>query len=161
MNPLPAPSTSNERPAKRVRTARLWLWVLAFAYGIGALVFFFFPNELIYLVNVGPKVFKITEAIPEPADRFWVVIASAAMAMFSGLSLFAAESPGIRGYNWVHLLGKTVTAAGYLYMYLNEHHYFVYLLGLFADLLIGGIVLWTLFTLRAPISPLPGTGGAK
>ncbi|MCM2277286.1 MAG: hypothetical protein NDJ89_04365 [Oligoflexia bacterium] len=115
--------------------------LLGVAYALGAVVFVFYPTQLVYLLNVGPKAFNFTEAIPDPAEHFWIVIAAASMAMLSALSFFSAESPKVRGYFLVHLLAKVVTFAGYLYMFLNEKPYFAYLLGIMTDLLIVAIVL--------------------
>lgn len=115
---------------------------LAAFYAVGAIVFFLFPAELIYLINVGPKVFKLTQAIADPADRYWTVLASAGMATLSALCLFSAESPEVRGYKLIHLLAKVVTLAGFLTMYVNDKHYFAYVLGIPTELAILTLLLW-------------------
>jgi hypothetical protein len=121
--------------------------VLAVVYALGALLFFFFPNEIFYLINVGPKVFKITEAMPDSVEHFWLVLATSMMAMLSALSLLAAESPRIHGYALVHILSKTVSTAGFVYCFAAGPRYFGYLVGIATDLPLA--VLVTVLHVRA------------
>ena len=109
------------------------LVVLGILYALGGLAFIFIPNEILYLVNVMPTVFKLAEAIPLPAERFWIVMAAAMMATLAALSFFSARYPLIRGYAWIHVLCKTVSGTGFLYMFFNDRHYFIYLLGTVLD----------------------------
>lgn len=117
---------------------------LAALYGVMAMVFFFFPAELVYLVNVGPKVFKLTEALPDIADRFWTVMSATAAVTLCALALFAAESPRIRGYALIQILAKVFTAAGFLTMYLQHARLFAYLVGLVSEALLALLTLWVM-----------------
>lgn len=119
-----------------------FLRIMGVLYALLGLAFFFFSNEIFYLMNVGPQVFKITETIPNPTEKFWLVLATSMMAMLSALSFLASESPWVRGYNLVHLLAKTASTAGFLYLFLNENRYFAYLLGVITDASIAVILTW-------------------
>ncbi|MCM2322180.1 MAG: hypothetical protein NDJ90_02855 [Oligoflexia bacterium] len=133
------------------RTRHHFPWSMRFLgvfYAAAALVFVLYPTELLYLLNVGPKVFNVTEALAEPTDRFWIVIAASSMAMLSALSFFAAESPKIRGYSLVHLLAKTVTMTGFAAMFIHDKRYFAYLVGAVVDAIIVFLVLRSLIGKR-------------
>lgn len=116
--------------------------ILGIIYVLMAFAFFFFPSELIYLVNVGPRVFRITEAIPDPNENLWNVLASALCATLASLSFLAAENPKIRGYALTHLLSRAVSTAGFLYCFANIKPYFAYLLGAISDGALFLLVAW-------------------
>ena len=105
------------------------------------LAFFFIPNQLFYVMNLPTKL-GLLEPIAESAERFWLVMTSAMMAMLAALSFLAAESPGIRGYALVHILSKTVSIAGFLYAFINHGHCLAYLIGAATDLPIALYVTW-------------------
>jgi hypothetical protein len=113
-------------------------------YALGALLFFFFPNELFYLINVGPKVFRVTEAIPDSVERFWLVLACSMMTMLSAISFLSAQSPKTKGYPFVHFLSKVISTLGFFYMFVYSNRYFAYLVGVTTDLPIALIVLWAM-----------------
>ena len=117
-------------------------------YVIAAAILLFFPGELVYLLNVGPKVFGLTEALPDPLDRFFTVQAAALATVLAALSFLSAESPRTTSYPLVHLLAKVVTLTGFLYYLLNQKPYFAYGVGLAFELVATGAVLWHL--LRIP-----------
>lgn len=125
-----------------------FLLILGGMYALVALVFIFFPNELIYLLNVGPKVFKVTEAIPELQEFFWSLLAGAMMAMLSVLCFLSAETPQVRGYFLVHLLANTICILGFITLFMNHQRYFAYLVGAVMDLAITGGLLWNEWTGR-------------
>jgi hypothetical protein len=127
---------------------------LGVIYALGALAFFFFPQQLFYLINVGPKVFSVTEAIPDSVERFWLVLATSMMAMLSALSFLSAESPGTRGYALVHLLSKVVSSVGFIYVFLNDKTYFAYLLGIVTDLSIALVLVWSMVRISGELRML-------
>ena len=125
----------------------VWLMrILGVIYAFGGALFFFFPHEVFYLVNVGPRILAGLGVgasllpIPEPSEQFWLVLASSMMAMLSALSFLASESPRVRGYTLVHLLSKIVSSAGFLYVFLHGTRYFAYLVGIAADFPIAVVV---------------------
>lgn len=124
------------------------LWFLGALYALLAIVLLAFPNELVYLINVGPKVFGLTEAMPDPVDRFFSIQASGLAATLSALTFLSAESPRATAFPLVHLLSKVVTLSGFLYMYLNQKPYFAYAVAFVLEIGATGIVLWHL--LRIP-----------
>lgn len=122
--------------------------ILGVFYLLLGLVFFFFHNELFYLINVGPKILKITEAIPEPVeDLFWLVQAVSLMILLSAICFLAAESPGKRGYTVLHLLAKSVSITGFIYVFVHHHPYFAYATGAAMEILITIFVLWNMIRL--------------
>ncbi len=128
-------------PGRRVSR---YVWAMRFfalLYLLVGLGFFFFPNEVFYLINVGPKVFKLTEAVPDPTERFWLVLATSMMAMLAAVSLLAS----------VHLVSKICSTAGFAYQFLHHQNYFAYVLGILTDGPIALIVLW--LALRTPFKP--------
>lgn len=130
----------------------VWIMrVLGVLYALGAVLFFVFPSELVYLMNVGPKVFQITQAIAEPGERFWIMNASAMLVTLSAISFLSAESPSVRGYALVHLLAKVATGAGFLYLFLNHQRFFAYLVGAIVDLPLALLILFVL--VRLPRTP--------
>lgn len=121
-----------------------YVWLmrgLAVLYALGAVIAFFFPAELFYLINVGPKVFKITEAIADPAERFWLVMAVCALTMEAMVCLMASFSPKQAGYALIHLASKVVGVAGFVYFFLSEQKLFAYAVGAGFDGLIGLIAI--------------------
>src|SRR5579859_5573702 len=95
---------------------RHFIWVMrifSFIYLIGALLFFFMPEEIFYLINVGPKVFKAFEEIPIPSEHFWVVLTTSMMAMLALCSLLSSIYPAVKGYVFIHLESKAVSVAGF------------------------------------------------
>jgi hypothetical protein len=133
----------------------VWLMrILGLLYVAGALLLFFFPNEIFYLINVGPKVFKITEAVPDSIEHFWLVLASTEMIMLSALSFLSAESPRTIGYLVVQLLAKTASTAGFIYMFIHDRAYFAYLTGSAIDIVIALTIAIAAFrALRVPAAP--------
>lgn len=129
-------------PVGKPKSRAPFLLILGGAYALLAVVFVFFPNEFVYLVNVGPKVFKLTEALPSPQDFFWSLMAGAMMAMLSALCFLSAESPRVRGYLLVHLLAKTVCALGFITVFLNQQRFFAYLVGAAFEVVIAAGLLW-------------------
>ena len=119
----------------------VWLMrILGVVYALVGILFFFFPKEVFYLINVGPRLFATAGVapsllpIPDQTESFWLVLATSMMAMLSALSFLAAESPKVRGYALVHVLSKTVSVAGFIFLFLNDTRYFAYLVGVATDL---------------------------
>lgn len=123
--------------------------VLGVIYALGAISFFFFPDEVFYLLNNGPNVFKLGLVIPPSVEHFWLVLASSMMAMLAALSFLAAESPRIKGYALVHVLSKTVSTAGFIYSYLHHQHYFAYAVGALVDGSLAIFVTWRTLRISA------------
>lgn len=150
-----APDQSTPENRRQARRSRyVWtLRVLGVGYALGALAALFHPNEIFYLLNVGPKVFKITEAIPEMTERFWLAPSTSALVMLSALSFLAAESPGIRGYALVHVLAKISAGAAFIYLFLDHERYFAYAFGAVTEFMLGALVAWVALW-------VPGKGSA-
>ncbi len=151
---------------RRISRLSRFVWtmrILGLLYAAFAVFLFLFPTEYFYLVNVGPKVFKLTEAIPDPVEKFFIVFATSSFAMLAGLSWFSATYPFIRGFVIVHLLAKVVTCYGFVYLFMNEQRYFAYATGAAIDFLIGLLVLWTAAFVRveAPHRELPPTSSSE
>lgn len=108
--------------------------IFAFVYFAVGLLFFFMPEETFYLINIGPKVFKIFEEIPPPSEHFWIVLTTSMMAMLSAVSLLASMNPRVKGFVMIHLLSKGVSVAGFLYCFFKYEPYFAYLVGAITDL---------------------------
>lgn len=121
--------------------------IFAFIYAVGAVLFFFMPEETFYLINVGPKVFKAFEEIPIPSERFWVTLSTAMMMMLVTTSLYSSFYPKIKGFVVIHLASKATSVAGYSYLFLKQKHYFAYLLGAATDSFI--ILIVVVFFLRS------------
>lgn len=133
-------SATSEAPVKSP-----FPWVmrgLGVLYILSAFFFLLFPNEIFYLINVGPKVFNVTQAIPEPMDRFWLISAASQMITLSALSFLAAQRPMRKSYVWVHLLAKGVACAGYVSLFAYQQQYFAYLIGATLEALIAIVILW-------------------
>lgn len=122
--------------------------LIGLAHLIAAVVFFFFPGELVYLINVGPKVFKVTEVIPEPSERLWLVMASTLMALTALLCFFSSRSPQIRGYVFSVLLAKGVSGSGFVYMFLYDQRYFAYIVGIAIETVLALLITWSLVRTR-------------
>jgi hypothetical protein len=119
-------------------------WVMRifiFIYFVGAMFFFFMPNELFYLINIGPRVLKIYEEIAVPSERFWLVLATSMMVMLLVTSAYSSRYPKIKGYAMIHLASKATSVAGFLYCFLTVQPAFAYLLGAVTDSLVFVVVL--------------------
>ncbi len=116
--------------------------ILGIVYAVTGGVFFLFPDTVLGTLNSFPQTTGYTEVVPFPADRFWLVMAVAMMAMLSALSFLAAGEPKNRGYPFVHILSKCVSVAGFAYMFLHQRPYFVYLAGIATDLPLAIGVTW-------------------
>ena len=132
----------------RLKSFRRINRLIGILYGAIAFSFFFFPAEVFYLINVGPKVFRITEAIPDSPESFWRVFAAASFITLSAICFLAAETPKIRGYSILHLLNKIVSGACFLWLLSKGQHIFAYALGAFAEFFVFTIIAW--ITFRVP-----------
>ncbi|MGZ3707834.1 MAG: hypothetical protein ACXWPM_03245 [Bdellovibrionota bacterium] len=122
--------------------------LLGVVYIVVGLIFFFFPREVFYLINVLPDVFHIGVATPAQTEHFWLVLATSMMMMLSALSFLAASEPRVRGYPMVHALSKGVSTAGFFYQFLHDHHYAAYLAGILTDFPLFVLVLYVTVGLR-------------
>lgn len=116
--------------------------ILGSLYILGALLFFFFPNFVLWITNILPKVIRLVEIIPESSEHFWVPLATSMMVMLAIIAYSAAASPEIRVLAWVHMASKCCSTLGYLYLFIFEARYFAYLVGVLTDLPIFLIVTW-------------------
>ncbi|OFZ69911.1 MAG: hypothetical protein A3K03_05775 [Bdellovibrionales bacterium RIFOXYD1_FULL_44_7] len=135
--------------------------LLGVFYALGALIFFFFPNEVFYLINVGPRVFRIVDAIPDSSEHFWLVLASSLMIVLSVLSFLAGGAPKVRGYALVHILSKLFTACAYLYLFVNEQKYFAYLIGFLIDIPLALLIIIVTLRVRPFLKTDPITEAVK
>lgn len=145
------------------QATKQFVWVMrifTFVYIIVASTFFFMPDELFYLINVGPKVFKAFQEIPVPTERFWSVLATAMVAMLSVTSFYSSLYPKQKGFVLIHLVSKTVSVAGLSYMFLRHQPYFAYLFGAVVDssviLIVAGFYLRSLAS-GIDASPTPAS----
>jgi hypothetical protein len=146
-------------------------WVMrifAFIYLVGGVMFFFMPGETFYLINVGPKVFKMFEEIPDRMEeRFWVVLATSMMAMLMVLSLYSSIYPKVKSYVLTHMVSKAVSVTGFIYLFIRHRPYFAYLLGAVTDsgvivIVLGFYLRSVAMTERLEDAPLaPATTGGK
>ena len=113
-----------------------FVWVMriyVFVYIVGTILFFFMPEELFYLINIGPKVFKMFEEIPQPSEHFWIVLTTSMLVMLCALSWFSSRSPETKSFVFIHLLSKGTSVAGFLYVFFKHKPYFAYLIGAVCD----------------------------
>ena len=103
------------------------------------------PEELFYLINVGPRVFKAFQEIPMPSERFWVALSTSMTMMLSVTSFYSSLYPKIKGFVLIHIVSKVVSVAGFIYLFLRHAPYFAYILGAVVDsgviLIVGGFYL--------------------
>jgi hypothetical protein len=150
----------------QARSPRLsqYVWLMRFLgalYALMAVIYYFFSSELIYLMNVGPKVFRVTQAIAEPVDHFWLVGAATLMAVLSLISFFASAAPRVRGYSIIHLLAKVLMAAGYAWLYSQGERYFAYILGFAIECAIALVVMFSLIRLAGSTRAVLESGAGE
>ncbi|MBI3543873.1 MAG: hypothetical protein HY075_11425 [Deltaproteobacteria bacterium] len=116
---------------------RDFVWVMriyAVIYFVGALLFFFMPEEIFYLINVGPRVFKIYDEIPMPSEHFWVALSTSMMMMLCFASVYSSVYPKIKGFIGIHMVSKITSVIGFTYLFLHgPQHGFAYLFGAITD----------------------------
>lgn len=122
--------------------------ILGSFYVLSAVVFFFFPMQLVFLMNLFPQVFSLTQSLPEPIEKFWLVFATSEMVVLATLSFFAAESRQAQGYIWVHLLAQVTSGTAFIYLFMYENPYFAYLLGAILCVVILILILWSRIKIR-------------
>lgn len=150
-----------ERPAA-VRQYITFMRVFGVLYAASGAVFFFFPKFVFTLLNLGPSLLGVVAALPESTEYFWLPLATSMMVMLSLLCFLAAANPEVRGYAWVQFASKCTSSLGYLYYFLyvpiDGHPVFAYLVGVLTDLPIALLVLF--LTLRVAFA-LRRTGGQE
>ena len=129
--------------------------VFTFVYVMVSLCFFFMPEELFYLINIGPKVFKTFEEIPIPSERFWVALSAAMTAMLATTSFYSSLYPRLKGFVMIHLVSKAVSVVGFGYLFLRHKPYFAYLTGAVVDsgviFIVVGFFLRSLASNHSPV----------
>jgi len=133
--------TTNTRPPAIARYV-VSMRVLGLMYAFGALLFFFLPEAVFYLLNFLPKFFSVMEEIPASSEYFWLPLASSMMVMLTILAFGAASDPSNRMLAWVHIASKLCSSGGYLFYFLFRAHLFAYLVGVITDFPIFLYVLW-------------------
>ena len=146
------------------QATRQFVWVMrifAFIYFVGAILFFFMPEETFYLINVGPRVLKMCEEIPMPSERFWAALATSMMAMLLVSSLYSSLYPHVKGFVLIHVVSKAVSVTGFTYLFASHHRYFAYALGAATDtmvlLTVAGFYLRSAASERFAATASPGT----
>src|SRR5689334_10502659 len=87
-------SNLNTKVSRSSSATYVWaMRVFAVVYSIVGLLFFFMPDETFYLINIGPKVFKVLEEVPVSPERFWLVLSTSMMAMLVVTSLYSSFYP--------------------------------------------------------------------
>lgn len=131
----------NEITGKQWKSQYIWLMrLLGLIYLGGGLLFFFFPSQIFYAINIIARIVPVVEAVPESSEFFWLVLATSMMLMLSFLSFLSSAYPDIKGYAGVHILSKLASSAGFLYLFLTHKKYFAYALGIATDLPIAFLV---------------------
>ncbi len=123
---------------------RDFVWVMrifTFIYFIGAIGFFFLPEETFYLINIGPRVFKFWEEIPMPSEHFWVTLSTSMMMMLMVTSWCSSIYPKMKSYLLIHMVSKFTSISGFLFLFVRDRHYFAYGYGALTDSLVVLIVL--------------------
>lgn len=115
--------------------------ILGLGYLGAGLAFFFFPSEVFYLINVGPKVFKMFQDIPEPSEHFWLSLTFSMMMMLTLIAVYSSFQPKNRALILVHLLSKLTSTAAFIYCFFKNAKLFAYIAGAVLD---GGIFLLVL-----------------
>ncbi len=116
-----------------------YIWFLRFlslVYLVACILFFFFPEETFYLINVGPKVFKAYEEIPLPSERFWCVFAASHMGAMFVLCWCLSFHPQLKSLTLVHFVAKLIPITGFSYLFLQQNRYFAYIFGAAIETLI-------------------------
>ncbi len=132
---------AKDRPAAVTNYVTI-MRILGLLYVLGALLFFFFPDWVLWFINLLPKVIRLVEIIPESSEHFWVPLATSMMVMLAIIAFSAAASPEIRILAYVHMASKACSSLGYLYFFIFKAHYFAYLIGFLVDLPIFILVTW-------------------
>lgn len=115
--------------------------ILGIVYLLAGAAFFFFPAETFYLINVGPKVFKMFQDIPDSSERFWLALTFSMMMMLSFIAIYSSFQPRNYALTLVHLLSKLVSTLGFVYVFFESAPIFAYLVGAVCDGSIFMIVL--------------------
>lgn len=131
--------------------------VLGALYGLSALIFFFLPGAIFYILNFIPKFLGLLEVIPDSSELFWLPLAASMMVMLSVLAFSAAASPELRILALVQIISKLCTSLGYLYLFFTAEKYFAYLVGFLTDFPIFLFVFWLTFRM----SILPAQSGEE
>ena len=125
-----------------------FIWVMrvfTIIYFVGGLLFFFMPNELFYLINIGPKVFKIAHELPiyeNPHEKFWLTLAVSMMSMLCLLSYSSSKNPDQKDYILIHMIAKITSVTGFIFLFVKDHAYFGYIVGAITDSMVIMIVLF-------------------
>ena len=148
---------------KKLRLAQYrWLMrILGVLYLVGAVLFYFFPSELISIINFGPRIFKLSETSSNPTDRFALTYAASGMILFCLVCLFGADSLQRRRFAIIHLVGKLGIVAGFTYLLAIGQHYFIYMLALAIEIPILILSVLTLIRLPSDASLMDGSQTAS
>ena len=123
---------------------RDFVWVMrifTFIYFIFAIGFFLMPEETFYMINIGPRVFRVWEEIPMPSEHFWVVLSTSMMMMLTVTSFCSSLYPKMKGYMVIHMISKVTSVSGFIFMFLHDRPYFAYAYGALTDSIVILIVL--------------------
>jgi len=119
---------------------RQLIWLLRWWVGVflaTAIVFAFFPAELIYWMNiVGKTIFHWHhEWLPPPTEHFWQVLSVSLLIVLTYVA-FEAQRDIRQNFSFVKIiiLSKIVTTLGFLCAFIFDGVYFVYLSGMIIDL---------------------------
>ncbi len=132
---------------KAIRQYVLVMRALGAVFGLCALIFFFFPQFIFFLVNIVPRVFDSPGTLEDSSERFWLVLATSMMVMLTVCCFGAAANPGNRILAWIVMAAKLCSSVGYLYSFIVDERLFGYLVGFVTDFPIFLGVGW--FALRA------------
>lgn len=108
--------------------------ILALAYFLGALFFFFIPDGVNYILNFLPIFLKILQPLPEKnTDYFWLPLVGSLMLVLTYIAYQSSKDPQNKILLNVHVLSKSISSAGYLFLFLSDKLIFGYLVGCILD----------------------------
>ncbi len=124
MNTAP---TSQKKPLSIL--SRFSFLFIALFHFITALMFFFKPDELFYLLNVGPKVFRAFIDIPTASEHFFIATAASNYILIGLLLLVAGYHLRSKTILLVICAAKLLTVFSFMYLFNVHAHYFAYVAG--------------------------------
>lgn len=107
-------------PQLRQLQKLLWFWT--FLFGIGALVFFIFPNRVIDSLNLSTRFLNFLNPLEETQVSFWLPLAVSLMSVLTLLSYLAAKSiEQAPALIVAILLSKATSSVVFTFFYLRQN----------------------------------------
>ncbi len=129
---------------KKFNLSKIFLLIIAIYQILISIMFFYRPAEFLYLLNVGPKVFRAFIEVPINEDKFWITFASQYHLLLGLLLLFANFKSNYNLILFLVFISKILTSMSLFYLFNTHTHYFAYIAGGIHELFIS-ILLLALF----------------